>query len=95
MKYVKKYESFLNKKTVDYNKIYSMTFDDIVYATGKIIPNPGKGIRDVGCFLVGYDQEGNEKAYVVKNRTWKWIREATPEEIEQYNIYNNIEKYNL
>ena len=97
MKYIKTYErTFLNKKTVDYNKVYTIVFSDNVYMIGKMIPNPGKGFRDVGCLLIGYNNKtGEEEAQLIKYGSWQWIREATPKEIEKYYLLANSNKYNL
>jgi len=97
MKYIKKYNK-LNKKTVDYNKIYTFVNNingDDIYMIGKISPNPGSGFRDVGCIMVGYNKDGKEIASIIKYGTWNWVREAKPEEIEKYNLLHNINKYNL
>jgi hypothetical protein len=98
MKYIRTYEMRykLNKKTVDYNKVYAFANDDEVFLVGKIIENPGDGFRDVGCLMIGYNKEtGKEEARLVKYGTWRYIREATPEEEEEYFSLKNANKYNL
>lgn len=92
MKYIKEFErlGYLNKKTVDYNKVY--VFHDII---GKISPNPGKGFRDTGCIIVGYNEDGQEMTRIVRYSGWKWIREATEDEIKTFNVFDKVNKYNL
>ena len=85
----------LNKKTVDYNKIYSLEYNNEIMTIGKIFDNPGRGIRDVGCIIIGYTPDGKETHDLIKYGTWKWIREATPDEINLYDLYSSSNKYNL
>ena len=102
MKYIKSFERMykdsdgqtkqsLTKKTVDYNKIYTMDCNDEILCVGKMIDHP----RDTGCIIEGYDITGN-KAYIpIKYGKWQWIRESTPEEIEIFKIFNQSIKFNI
>ena len=106
MKYIKKFErrytsmgqtkQSLSKKTVDYNKIYTIDCDGEISNVGKISNNPGKGFRDVGCIMNGINiKTGNQISFIIKYGTWRWVRESTPEEIERYNILSVSNKFNI
>lgn len=106
MKYIKTFErrytsmgqtkDSLSKKTVDYNKIYTIDCDGEISNVGKISNNPGKGIRDVGCVMNGINiKTGESIRDIVRFGTWRWVRESTPEEIERYKIFNQSNKFNL
>jgi hypothetical protein len=102
MKYIKTFERMykdndgqskqsLTKKTVDYNKIYTIIFSTGSYV-GKISDNP----RDFGCIMDGYDLVTGVKFFsLIKYANWQRVREATTEEIEKYNIFMVSNKFNL
>ena len=93
-KIFKKYN--LNKNTVDYNKIYTLYYDNRAIIIGKISNNPGNGIRDIGCILTGYNSKGEEAYHLILRRdSWKFIREATPDEIDTYELLDKSNKYNI
>ena len=85
----------LNKKNVDYNKIYTFHYNNQIINIGKISDNPGNGFRDKGCIFVGYSPKGEVTYNLVNRGYWKFIREATPEEINIYELFNMSNKYNL
>ena len=93
MRYIKTYEQ-LNKRNVDTNKIYTFVFTTFIgILVGKIT------IRDYGCLMSGYiisddENNGKFKAQYIRDN-WTHVREATPEEIEEYHLLDNTNKYNL
>jgi hypothetical protein len=92
MIYIKTYEKY-NKKTVDYNTIYTMNIHNDkgknYSLIGKMIP------RDYGTLLKGYVEDRSINKFVGGKSDWSKIREATPEEIAIYNALEDSKKYNL
>ena len=92
MKYIKTFEE-LNKKAVDHNKVYAVCY----YSKSKLL---WIGKFNLSYIFEGYLYTSNIKRilkeyFIIKGDDWKGVREATPEEIEFYELATNIEKYNL
>jgi hypothetical protein len=92
MKYIKTYEL----KNSD-NKIYihqSRDGDVDTFILGKLIKVP-LGIKIDGYIFNDYHPEKNGN-HIIKYPKYPYnFFVASPEEIEQYEYYNNINKYNL
>lgn len=98
MKYIKLFEG-LNKKNVDPNKIYVYKSGIVAYSIGKINPNCE---HEYASQMLGYllntgtgDDAGKPIKYFIRGNDWRKVREATAEEIKEYELYHNINKYNL
>lgn len=93
MKHIKKFESY-NKITADYDKIYMMNIHSDKNKMCKLI---GKLVhRDYGAMITGYVENRKISKYIDGRKgDWKKIREATPDEIDHYNMMQNSENYNL
>lgn len=103
MKYIKKYESIYKgwKELIDFNKIYTK---DLHYfkVVGKF-NLIGEFIWFNGFVIYSknyYDKTGFEHGEVYKQmieyQDWrKNFKEASQEEIEKYNMFSNVNKYNL
>lgn len=91
MKYLKTFEG-LNRKTVDQNKIYFFNLAKDVDLIGKINLQD----NDYAPAMQGVILQTNEPGIaLIKKQYWRTIREATSKEIEKYELFNNVKKYNL
>ena len=102
--YIKTYEG-LNKKTVNPNKIYYF-YNKLVHASmvGTINPKWGEGGSLMKGYITSIDSKvrftsgfyiGVEFQSIISHTDWKYVREATTEEIEKYEILLNIKNFNL
>jgi len=105
MKYIKKYDSVklwpileVQRAALpfDINKIY--VYDQDQNYRNEVYKNPlvGKVVKpnfDPGFNFTGYDVDGLKKTLYYINIYA--IMEAKPEEIERYNLLNDINNYNI
>ena len=95
----------LNKSTLNYDKIY--TYIRRSKLGGKYIKLVGKfdsRYDEAGSLFKGIViktnfedglKVGDRRTMLVRGYDWVSIKEATPEEIEQYELLDNTNKYNL
>ena len=96
----------LNKSTLNYDKIYTYIkrsnigkkhidlvgkFDRNYVEAGSLF----KGIVINTNFESSVVEVGDRRTMLVRGYDWVSIKEATPEEIEQYELLSNTNKYNL
>lgn len=93
MKHIKTFEVY-NKTNIDYDKIYMMNIHTDKNKLCKLI---GKFVHwDYGIIIKGYVNNVEISKYINGRKGhWRRIREATPEEINHYNMMIKAEKYNL
>ena len=91
MKYLKTFEK-IYIKDIDYNKIYAyyMHIDKSKECNliGKLIKFENR------TYIIGYVQD-RELSKMVYGYNWNRVREATPDEIDSYNMKEKIKKYNI
>jgi hypothetical protein len=89
----------LNRKNVDTSKIYVYKCGLVAYLVGKIDTHSENEYASIIRGYILNTGTGGDKGlylqYFIRGNEWRKIREATPEEIEEYELYHSINKYNL
>ena len=106
MKYIKKYEK-LESQYINYNKFYTLRCPNLISIVGKLkLKTDMNGDRswDIQGYVIYTNMEsrplhsstfGSDESYEISLWDWNFIFESTPEEIEQYELLDNVNKYNL
>lgn len=92
---------------INYDKFYTLRYPNLIYIVGKlklIIDYYDDKNWKIEGYVIYTNMESrplhsntfdSDRSYEISLWDWNFIFESTPEEIEQYELLNNANKYNL